>query len=222
MSPKFKTSNTNMEERLVFVIGGGGHAKQVIEAFLLSGYSIGGIFDDCCHDSSSLVEIQGCPLLGPIAKVAELPAGTKLHCAIGDNRVREEIFGRFPSFTWENAVHPNAYISSWAKLGDGNYVGGGARILPSAKIGRGNIINELCAVSHDCVVGDFNHLSVHSCLLGRSGVGNLCLVGGNATVNPSVVLGNNVILGAGGVATRPFLCGTFVGVPARPIPGWKP
>lgn len=54
-------------------------------------------------------------------------------------------------------------------------------------------------------------------------IGDDCWIGGHATINPGVTLGNNVVVAAGAVVTRSFGDNVVLaGVPARVIRRLEP
>ncbi|MGR5276699.1 sugar O-acetyltransferase [Vibrio rotiferianus] len=98
--------------------------------------------------------------------------------------------------------------------------------------------------NHDCVILDCAEVNIgNNCLIGpqvgiytachplnpierRSGkefakpitIGNDCWIGGNATINPGVTLGNNVVVASGSVVTKSFGDNVVIGGnPARVI-----
>src|SRR5262249_34393937 len=115
-------------------------------------------------------------------------------------------------------VHPRSTVSESAKLGDGTTVMAGAVVNPGATVGIGCVLNTLCLVEHDDVIGDFTFIGPKAGLRGTVTLGSRALVGIGASIATSVVVGDDVIIGAGAVVIRPVPAATcVVGVPARPI-----
>ena len=193
----------------VVIIGAGGFCKQVIDIFELNKISIRGLLDD--HRTESLFEY---PVIGTIKNYCPIE-DDYLFCAIGNVKLRKEIYQVFPD-RWINCVHPTADVSKYATIGNGNYVGPGSCLMPGAIIGNNNIIDPLVVVSHDVSIGDHNHLAAHTCLLGRVIIKDCNLLGANSTILPNLTVGSNNILGAGAVNTKSISNNKImIGIPAR-------
>ena len=67
-------------------------------------------------------------------------------------------------------------------------------------------------------MGDYREISPGARVLGRCQLGHSCQVGAAAVILPGVTVGQEAIIGAGAVVTRPVKAGaTVVGIPARPL-----
>jgi UDP-N-acetylbacillosamine N-acetyltransferase len=60
-----------------------------------------------------------------------------------------------------------------------------------AVVGRGVIINTAAVVEHDCVIGDFTHISVNATVARRCRIGSLVLLG--AADGVTLAAGSTVI-----------------------------
>ena len=104
------------------------------------------------------------------------------------------------------------------KVGKGFYANHGCTILDCNRIVIGN--NCLLA-PHVVISAAFHPLNAQRRLDGDEltapiTIGNNCLIGANATINPGVEIGDNVVIGAGAVVTRNVPSNVVVaGVPAR-------
>ncbi len=56
-------------------------------------------------------------------------------------------------------LHPSAAISKHSVIGVGSVVMAGAVVNICAKIGAFAIINTSASIDHDCILGDFVHVS---------------------------------------------------------------
>jgi UDP-perosamine 4-acetyltransferase len=73
-------------------------------------------------------------------------------------------------------------------------------------------------VDHDCRIGIAAHLAPQCALAGNVSVGAETFLGVGCKAIPGVLIGDNVVLGAGTVVISDIADGTrAVGVPARPI-----
>lgn len=139
--------------------------------------------------------------------------------SIGDNAARARVYERVRAEGWRvvNLIHPSAMIAPSVILAED----AGILALPyvvvnaAALIERGVILNTACVVEHECVVGEFSHISVGAKCAGNVRLGRGCFLGMNSSVLPNLSLADGSTLGAGGVLTKSVQSGgVFVGVPA--------
>lgn len=206
----------------VVIIGGGGHAKVVIESLRASGHAVSAIVDA----DPTPREVLGVPVVGDDLQLPGLKEQGlfQLFVAIGDNRLREKLGRKAQGlgFTLVNAIHPSAVISPSAKLGQGVAVMAGVAINADTDIGDLAIINTGAVVDHDGCLGVACHLGPASALAGNVTVGDRAFLGVGARVIPGVTIGADTTVGAGGVVVRDLPDGVLaVGVPAK-IKGDRP
>jgi UDP-perosamine 4-acetyltransferase len=200
----------------VVIIGGGGHAKVVIESLRASGETVAAIVDA----DPTPREVLGVPVVGDDLVLPSLREQgiSKLFVAIGENRLREKLGrkGRELGFTLVNAIHPSAVVSPTARLGAGIAVMAGVAINADTHIDDLAIINTGAVVDHDCRLGAACHLGPASALAGGVTIGERAFLGVGARAIPGVTIGADTIVGAGGVVVRDLPDGVLaVGVPAQ-------
>jgi len=200
----------------VVIIGGGGHAKVVIESLRASGKSVAVIVDA----DPTPREVLGVPVVGDDLKLPELKGQgfSELFVAIGDNRLREKLGRKAQGlgFSLVNAIHPSAIVSPTARIGEGVAIMAGVAINADSRIGDLAIINTGAVVDHDCRLGVACHLGPASALAGTVSVGERAFLGVGARAIPGVSIGADTIVGAGGVVVRDLPDNVLaVGVPAR-------
>lgn len=140
--------------------------------------------------------------------------------AIGDNRVRADVFERAGAAGGVAAtlIHPAATLLAGAEVGAGSHVCAGAVIGVAASIGRNVIVNTGAIVDHDVAVGDHAFLAPRSALAGRARVGAGAHVGLGAAVIEGRTIGAWSLVAAGATVIRDVAPSTRVaGVPARPM-----
>ncbi|HIA55369.1 MAG TPA: transferase [Candidatus Melainabacteria bacterium] len=195
----------------IAIVGAGGHAKVVHEAAISSG-----IFEVVCFVDEG--QAGGKLLETPIN--AEISTVENFIVAIGDNRVRKEIYDRYVAkgLVPVTIVHPRAYIAKTAQVGDGTVILAGVNVSTCATIGDNCIINTAATVEHDCVVESHSHVSVGVQMAGNCRIEEGALVGIGSTIIPGKTVGAWSVVGGGGVVVSDVgRETTVVGVPARPL-----
>jgi UDP-perosamine 4-acetyltransferase len=206
-----------MAKQLVFILGSGGHAKMVIEAFLsMDLYKLFG----CLDPSPTSDQILGLPIFPENEDTLGRLLEARAHAfvAIGDNRLRERVSGQVQlrGFELATAIAQSAYISPSALLGPGTVVMPKAVVGSMARIGRGVILNTSSSVDHDTIVGDYAHIAPGCHLAGSVQVDQGAMLGIGTCVIPQRRIGAWSILGANSTVVRDIPAETtYVGTPAR-------
>lgn len=197
-------------DQKVIVVGGGGHAKVVIDCLLVQGSEVIAVFDQ--KNKGPLLGIQRHEQYN-----AQMYKDAAVLIAIGDNRVRQKL-AREISHSFTNAVHPSAVISSFAGIGSGTMILHCAVVQAGTTIGSHVILNTGSQVDHDGCIGDYVHIAPRATLCGNVTVGEGALIGAGAVVLPGIKIGMWAVIGAGAVVTRDVedRC-TVAGVPGRVI-----
>lgn len=209
--------------RKVILLGGGGHAKCVIEAMQLSGkYSPCCVLDIKERVGEKVLEVA---ITGPDS---DLPAyygrGIKLcFVALGSTGNPERRIALWDQaekagFDFPAIIHPSAAVSAHSVLGRGVYIGPGAIVNAGAVISDGCIINSGAIVEHDCNIGEFAHIAPGAVLSGGVTVGNRTHIGTGSSVLHGVNIGADSIIGAGAVVVKDIPArAVCVGNPAKKI-----
>jgi sugar O-acyltransferase (sialic acid O-acetyltransferase NeuD family) len=204
-----------VNQRGIWVIGAGGHAKVVIATLRAAGILPRGIFDDDVGrkgDTVLCVTVVGAP---PDASVLA-PEDRRAIIAIGANAARKRIAEDLPGFVWQCAVHPGAIVDSSARLGPGSVVFAGAVIQPDVVVGAHVIVNTGARIDHDGAIGDYAHVAPGCVLGGGVRLAEGAFLGVGACVIPGRAIGAWTTVGAGAAVIRDLPGGvTAVGVPAR-------
>lgn len=209
-----------MKPKKMFVIGGGGHAKVVINLILESNqFHLDGILDGKLKAGDSVL---GIPVLGDDEKIST-PEEVSLALGVGMMRassIRKELYERFSrsGYSFPTLVHPASCIARNVSLAAGVQVMARVTIQPDSKIEVNTILNTGAIVEHDAVIGAHSHISPGAVLGGGVSVGECSLIGLGARILPGVKVGRNVTVGAGAVVVNNIPDGqTVVGIPARSI-----
>jgi acetyltransferase-like isoleucine patch superfamily enzyme len=79
-------------------------------------------------------------------------------------------------------------------------------------------VNTGATVDHDCMLGNYVHISPGAHLAGYVVVGDRSWIGIGASVRDGAVIGSDCIIGAGATVLSDVASGqTVVGLPARPM-----
>lgn len=132
------------------------------------------------------------------------------------DRVRlAKIYGKSTEIS---LISPHAYISPHAKVGLGNVVQRGVKIMPQATVGHFCKINVNATVHHESKVGDFCTLAPGSQVLGRVILEEGVYVGAGAVIRQNCRIGKGAFIGAGAVVVKDIPSyQTVIGVPAREL-----
>jgi sugar O-acyltransferase (sialic acid O-acetyltransferase NeuD family) len=207
----------------VIILGGGGHARVLIDALLLNGITPMGILDvDVRRVGDTLL---GVPVLGNDDLLTNVARQGATHFAVGigsvgNMRPRQQAYERgvASGLSPLAIIHPNAIISPHAEIGAGTQVLAGAIVNAGARVGVNAIINTAAIVEHDCIIEDHVHLATGAKLSGTVRVGQGAHIGAGATVLQNTIIGRYATVGLGAVVIRDVEPDTVVvGVPARPL-----
>jgi acetyltransferase-like isoleucine patch superfamily enzyme len=94
-------------------------------------------------------------------------------------------------------VHPSAWVSRSARLGEGVVIGPNANIGPNVHIGDFTLVNARCSLGHDTRLGDLNFISPNVCFSGFTTIGNDNLFGINSATIPGITVGHRNRIAAG-------------------------
>lgn len=204
------------KDKEIILFGYSGHAFVAAEVLLLAGYSLKGYLDT----KQQTLNPFGLPYLG-IENDESIMSGFITYGffpSIGNNTIRRKIYEQFAAkgFSFIQAIHPKANVSSLVTIGPASLICQGANINPLVGLGKGVIINTGAVVEHECVIGDFAHVAPGAVLAGNVKVGENSFIGANAVIKQGVRIGNNVMVGAGAVVLHDLNDNqTYFGNPAK-------
>ena len=194
-----------MTDRPVIVVGGGGHAKVVIDALRVAGIEVLG-FTDLDADIATARSLS--KALGNDTAIRRYPPRSiRLALGIGGTGVDEDRSALYAAFKNEGydfvtVVHPSATIAADVRLGEGCQIMAGAVVQTGCAIGTGAIVNTSASIDHDCAIGNFVHIAPGVTLSGTVTVGARSHIGVGATVIQGINLPEAAMVRAGYVVTR--------------------
>lgn len=165
--------------------------------------------------------MNGIPVVGLQEAAAEY-ADAQVVVAVGNPRTREVLAAKAANagFGFATLVHPGVERSRWIQYGEGTVVCAGSILTVNIRLGRHVQINLDCTVGHDVVMGDYTTLApgvhvsgwVHFGKRVYAGTGAVFI---NGTEEKPLIIGDDVVIGAGACVTKSIESGTWGGVPAR-------
>jgi sugar O-acyltransferase (sialic acid O-acetyltransferase NeuD family) len=198
-----------MNKRIV-IIGAGGHGKVVADIAKKNGYKEIAFLDD----NSAVKTCGGYPVIGKTSEAQNIDAD--MIVGIGNAAIRRRMQESLDEDKIVTLIHPDAVVAYDALIGIGTVVMAGSVINPGAEIGKGCIINTCSSVDHDCIIGDYVHVSVGSHLCGAVTIEDEAWIGAGATISNNVSICRNSMIGAGAVVVGNIMeTGTYIGIPAR-------
>ncbi len=205
----------------IIVIGAGGHAGVLIHILgmlnrriLFSTDSDAAQFGKRCNE----VEIRGNDEL----ILDHSPDSIELVNGVGSANVpdlKRAVFERFKNvgYHFASVIHPQAIVSSSAKLGEGVQIMAGAVIQHNVVMGDNTLVNTRASVGHDCTIGRHIHVAPGVTVCGGVRIGDGSHIGAGSTLIQCVKLGSKVLVGAGSLVLRDATDRTvLLGSPARP------
>lgn len=204
--------------RLV-IIGAGGFGREVLGiARDIGAFDVVGFLDQDLSLYGTVID--GCAVLGDDGALADL-ARRSVSCAcvaLGEPRARKRAFDacRQLGLDLPTLVHPNAYLSPQARLGQGDVLYPGCVVMPGCVIGNGVLINAGVTIGHEATIADFCNLNPGVRLGGRVTLREGVFVGMGACLRERVTVAENAVIGAGSVVLHDVSPNaTCYGVPAR-------
>ncbi len=188
----------------IVIIGGGGHAKVVIDAIKLSGtLKIAGIVDPGLAKGTKILDIE---VLGDDSVLEGLRKEGIESAFIGVGSIgkegvaiRKKIYEQLKGLGFELPVikHPKAVVAGDVEIQEGTFIAGNAIINPGTKIRKNAIINTSSSIDHDCTIGDFVHIAPGAVLSGGVKVGNDTHIGTGAKIVQGIDVDENSFIKAG-------------------------
>lgn len=211
----------NRQKNKIVILGGGGHAKVLIELIRQAAqYEIAGILDLKLPVGE---EVTGVPVLGKDKSLPELyEQGVRNIClgvgSVNVDSTRQQLFHKVKEigFSLPCLVHPTAIIASDVSLSEGAQIMAGVVVQPGSIIRENTIINTAAVVDHDCNIGRHVHVCPGVVISGGSIVEDNSFIGAGAVIIHRMKIGKNVLVGAGAVVVRDIPDHSVVkGVPAK-------
>lgn len=144
--------------------------------------------------------------------------GAGIVSGIGSPKARETVMKKAVAagFVPVSLIHPRAETARWIEMGEGVVICAGCILTTNIRIGNQVQINLDCTVGHDVVMGDYTTLAPGVHVSGWVHFGKRVYVGTgavfiNGTEERPLLIGDDVVIGAGACVTKSIDCGTWGG-----------
>lgn len=206
------------------VMWGAGGQSVVLHQLVFGQYQLRALFVD--HDDQPRF---GVPLIAGIERIASWIANNSnaeaLRFAIaigglnGALRLEKHSLLKELGLIPQTLKHSTATVLS-KEIGEGCQILAASVVGVDAKLGKSVVVNTSASIDHECQLGDGVHIAPGATIAGRVRIGECTFVGAGATIGPDVTIAPNCVIGAGAVVVKSIVrSGTYVGVPARRLPG---
>lgn len=178
----------------IIIVGGGNQGRVILDYFNdIKRYKVKGFLDDHLEG-----EIKGIPLLGKI-EGHHYSKERYYFVAIANNSVRKKIIEEIgkQGVKLETIIHPTAYVSKSAIIGEGSSIGIKSIICNDAKVGKGVIIDTGTIIGHDNIVEDYVNFSPGARNMGTVKIGELSWICAGTNIREKIKIGKNVLIGMG-------------------------
>ena len=211
-------------KRNCIILGGGGHARVLIDALQFDeNVVILGILDPDPELEGK--EILGIHVLGSDNLLPHLIQKGLTHFLVGVGTVGDDslryrlyLYGLTSGLEPQSVKHPSAVISKWAKLGRGYQIMAQSIVNAGVTIGENVILNSGAIVEHDCILGNHIHIATGAHLASTVTVGDHVHIGVGASIRQCISIGKGAVVGGGAMVVNDVSPRTIVvGNPARPL-----
>jgi sugar O-acyltransferase (sialic acid O-acetyltransferase NeuD family) len=202
----------------MLIAGAGGHARELYFEWQQLTQENVCFFDDT-RDAKGLIHDRFM-VIQSINEAALLFKGDdRFILGVGKPSLRELLCHKLEEAGGElcSLISATALIGSEGiDLARGLNIMSGAVLTTGIKVGKGSLIHIHVSIHHDCKIGAFCELSPGCRLLGGVELEDRVSIGSGAVVLPGIRIGQDAVIGAGGVVTKNVPAGAVIkGVPAK-------
>ena len=205
-----------MNKNLI-LIGGGGHCKSVIEVAESTGYTIIGILDRPEEVGKKVLAYEVIGVDDDIPLYVDKAEFVITVGFIKNSALRIKLFNKVLEAGGKLAtlIASTAYVSKYAKIGQGIVVMHQAFVNAGAVIGDNAIINTFANIEHDAHIGNQCHISTGAMVNGDCVVSDNCFIGSQSVLANAISICPDVVVGAGSLVRKNIVqAGIYSGNPA--------
>ena len=173
-------------------MGAGGYGRLVLDILIAAGFGdwIIGFYDDAHAVLPG--KVRGFPVLGDVGVLKSMLSVEEVHVvvAVTHNVVRLRVANslRVLGARFFTALHPRAYVSAEAAVGDGSVLGAGAVVNPDAAVGSHCYIGPRAVIDRDVVIGAGTWISAGAIVGPGARIGARAVLGQNSSVGRKAVV----------------------------------
>ncbi len=188
------------DEMRVAIVGAGGYGRVALDVLIAGGFEgrVLGFYDDA-HAALS-ARIRGFPILGDVGMLKSMLSVEPVHVvvAITSNEARLRVANSLRGLGGQflTAVHPGAYVSEAAVVGDGCVVSAGAVVHPDAAVGSHCYLGSGSLVDRDAEIGAGTWVSAGAIVGPGSRVGARVVLGHHSSIGRKAVVDGDAEVGA--------------------------
>jgi sugar O-acyltransferase (sialic acid O-acetyltransferase NeuD family) len=194
----------NKKDKNLVIYGASGHGKVIADIVEKSGGTVLAFVDD--NETLWDKTFCGYPLWpgGDYLFKAAAKQTFSVIIGIGDNYTRYRVKQTLEkaAVRFATAIHPSARLGRGVIIEAGTVVMANSVINPDTRIGSHCIVNTAVTIDHDCTIGDFVHLSPGAHLGGNTRIDAFSWIGLGASVINNIHVAEHAIAGAGAVVIR--------------------
>lgn len=208
----------------IAVYGAGGFGREtalMIQQIAQAGedWNLVGFFDDGVKPGTL---VDSLPVLGGMKELNAYHGPLSVAMAIADPQVRLGCVTRITNkgIRFPVLIHPSANTGSTMNVLDrGVLITGGVILTTGIRIGEFSIVNLGTTIGHDASIGPYASIMPQCSISGNVSLAAGTFIGAGARILQGVSLGEDTVVGAGAVVTKPFPRNSrLLGVPAQHIP----
>lgn len=207
-----------MNKKKLILVGGGGHCKSVIDVAESAGYQIIGILDVPSELGNQVLDYK---VIGVDEDMHKFVNNAEFIVTVGqikDAGLRIKLHKRILNTGGKLAtiIASTAYVSKYAKIGEGTVVMHHALVNANADIGTGCIINSYANIEHDAIIGDYCHISTGAIVNGNCKVGKETFLGSQSVMVNGVEITAGCVIAAGSLVRKNLnIKGIYSGNPTK-------
>lgn len=188
--------------RDLFIVGAGGFGREAVwtverinRANQQPLWNVIGFADD--DPKKATGNFEGYPMLGSVEKASKDHPGSSVFIAVGDNKLRAEIYKRLRGHDFPALIDPSAQVSPTTEFKHGTFIAPEAVVSVGTDIGKFVIINARAGVGHDTTVGDFVNICPGVSLSGHTTIEDGAFMGTNSCTAPGMTVGAGATVACG-------------------------
>lgn len=212
-----------MSDKHIILVGTDPTSRIALDIFAAQNQVVLGILEN--DPDREVRELNDVGVFAPLdsedARTVMQGESVEYFVAVGGNSDRKAAYETMAEIAKKpaaQAVHPDAVVSPYAKMGFGVLANAGVVVNANAEVGDQTLLHSRVVVEVAAKVGNYCNLNAGVVVGGNAVVEDEVFVGTGAIIHPGVRVGKGSMIGAGSVVLRDVEEGSVVhGNPAMPV-----